>query len=141
MLCHFCHREAVRKCVSCGLGICPEHGERYCQVCSGAVFSKDQPSGQGEGKAYLQCPPKPQMETIYIDDDGPPECYRCQALARRVCQNCHNLFCQEHAGKGDWCDQCTKAGRLGNWLTVGIVVVLAGLSLLFYFLNQLPLPR
>src|SRR5206468_2250559 len=114
MICHFCTRETAVKCVSCGLAICGDHGARYCHVCSGAVFSKEVPPAQGT--AYLQCPPKPRMETIYIDDDGPPECYRCQGIARRVCQNCHNLFCREHGGKGDWCDLCTHSARVGNWL-------------------------
>jgi hypothetical protein len=132
MMCHFCSREAAGKCESCGLGICPNHGARYCQVCSEAVFCRETESGKG-GKAYLQCPPKPAIPTIYLDDDGPPECYACQGLAHKVCHNCHNLFCREHAGSGDWCGQCTRAARVGTWLTLGMVGVLAGLSLLFFF--------
>src|SRR5437667_3683628 len=139
MICHFCNQETAAKCVSCGLAICRDHGERYCHVCSGAVFSKEVPGA--EGKAYLQCPPKPRMETIYIDDDGPPECYRCQAMARRVCQNCHNLFCREHAGKDDWCDLCAKSARLGNWLATGIVAAVLGVALLFLALSQIPALR
>jgi hypothetical protein len=134
MICHFCNQETSRKCDSCGLAICSTHGERYCHVCSGAVFSKEVPGA--EGKAYLQCPPKPRMETIYLDDDGPPECYRCQALARRVCQNCLNLYCPEHAGTKEWCDQCAKAARVGTWLTAGVVTLIVGLTVLFYFLSQ-----
>jgi hypothetical protein len=136
MICHFCNRDAPAKCHSCGLPICPEHGSRYCQVCSEAVFSREKVTGEREGKAFLQCPPRPQMETIYLDDDGPPECYRCPALARKVCQNCHNLFCLDHAGKGDWCDRCTRAAKVGNWLTVAIVGVVAVLSLAYYLLSQ-----
>jgi hypothetical protein len=132
MICHFCNRETTRKCESCGLAICPDHGDRYCHGCSGAVFSKEVPGA--EGKAFLQCPPKPRMETIYLDDDGPPECYQCQGLARRVCQNCHNLYCAEH-GTAQWCDQCARAARVGTWLTVGIVAVLVGLTVLFYLLS------
>jgi hypothetical protein len=134
MICHFCNQETTRKCESCGLAICATHGERYCQVCSGAVFSKEVPGA--EGQAYLQCPPKPRMETIYIDDDGPPECYRCQGLARRVCQNCLNLYCPEHAGTKEWCDQCAKSARIGTWLAVGIFALIVGLTVLFYFLSD-----
>jgi hypothetical protein len=136
MICHFCNREAVAKCASCGLAICADHGKRYCQVCSNAVFSQEDASSERPGRAYLQCPPKPGMPTIYLDDDGPPECYRCQALARKVCQNCHNLYCREHAGKGEWCDQCTRGARFANWLTGAMVVTVVGSALLFYLLGQ-----
>ena len=130
MICHYCSQETTRKCASCGLAICPAHGDRYCHVCSEAVFSKKGPGS--EGKAFLQCPPKPRMETIYIDDDGPPECYRCQSLARRVCQNCLNLYCQQHAGTAEWCDQCAKAARFGTWLAVGMVGATVVLTAMFY---------
>jgi hypothetical protein len=136
MICHYCQREAAAKCVSCGLAICPDHGNRYCQVCSGAVFSREDHRFQREEKGYLQCPPKPRMETIYLDDDGPPECCKCQAFAKRVCQNCHNLFCREHIGKDDWCPDCIKASRIGTWLAVGMVASMAGLSLLSLFLGR-----
>ena len=140
MICHYCNQQAAGKCQSCGLAICPAHGERYCQVCSEAVFAP-QESSHGDGKAYLQCPPKPEIPTIYLDDDGPPECYRCQALARKVCQNCHNLFCREHAGKNGWCDQCTESARVGTWLATAIVGTLVGLALLCYLLNSQIGPR
>ena len=137
MICHFCTNEAAGKCASCGLGICPEHGGKYCRVCSGAVFSHETVTGERQEKGYLQCPPKPEMETIYIDDDGPPECYQCQGLARKICHNCHNLFCKEHAGQGDWCDRCTHSARVGTWVTAGVVAVIGGLSLVFFVLSRL----
>ncbi|HYV40062.1 MAG TPA: hypothetical protein VE988_30530 [Gemmataceae bacterium] len=141
MICHYCTREAARKCVSCGLAICSEHGNRYCHVCSGAVFSKDALTGEREEKGYLQCPPRPEMPTIYIDDDGPPECYRCQALARKVCQNCHNLFCLKHGGNKDWCDRCTEGARTATWVMTAIICAIVGLSLLFFLLSQTIAPR
>jgi hypothetical protein len=134
MICHYCNQEAAAKCVNCGLAICPAHGPRYCPVCSEAVFTTDLPGSHGQ--AYLQCEPKPRMQTIYLDDDGPPECYRCGAIARRVCQNCHNLYCREHAGTDQWCDQCARAARVGTWLTAGIVAVIVVLAVLFYFLGR-----
>jgi hypothetical protein len=136
MICHFCQREATGKCVSCGLGFCSDHGKRYCQVCSNAVFSEGTAPAPREGKGYLQCPPRPEMPTIYLDDDGPPECYRCQGLAFKVCQGCHNLFCRDHAGKGGCCEQCTKAARLANWVMAGIVCTAAGLALAYFLLSQ-----
>jgi hypothetical protein len=120
MICHFCNREASGKCASCGLAICAEHGDRYCQVCSEAVFSREKVTGEREDPGYLQCPPRPEMPTIYLDDDGPPECYQCQGLARKVCQNCHNLYCLEHAGQEGWCAKCSQAARIGYWIIIAI---------------------
>ena len=136
MICHFCSRDTAAKCVSCGLAICPDHGKRYCQVCSNAVFSRETVTGQREQKGYLQCPSKPQMPTIYLDDDGPPACYKCEALARKVCQNCQSLYCREHAGKGGGglCDQCAAASRVGTWVVLGMIGIIGGLSI-FCFLQ------
>jgi hypothetical protein len=136
MICHFCQHEAVGKCVSCGLAFCSDHGKRYCHVCSSAVFSREAVTGQRDEPGYLQCPPRPEMPTIYLEDDGPPECYRCLALARKVCQNCHSLYCLEHAGTGGFCDQCAKAAKVGNWVTIAIVGVMAALAALFYLLSH-----
>ena len=62
-------------------------------------------------------------------------------IARRVCQNCHNLVCREHLGKGDWCDLCTQSARVGNWLATGIVAAVLGVSVLFLLLSQSPALR
>jgi hypothetical protein len=136
MLCKFCTREAAGKCVGCGAAICPDHGQDYCPSCAGAVYSQDADPTVGHGKGYLQSPAKPRMETIYIDNDGPPSCYRCQALARKICQNCHQLYCPEHAGSADWCDQCAKSARAGTWWTLGILAGIAALAVLFFILSK-----
>src|SRR5262249_55203395 len=135
MICHYCNREALGKCISCGLAICPDHGNRYCKVCSNAVFSHETATGQREGKAYLQCPAKEPMPTVYIDDDGPPECYECQRLARRVCQTCHNLFCPLH-GHGDQCQTCHKASAVATWVTIAAITIICVLSLVFFLVNH-----
>jgi hypothetical protein len=141
MICHYCNREAPAKCISCGLAICPEHGTRYCHVCSGAVFSRERTEGEREEQLFLQCPPKPRMETIYLDDDdGPPECYCCPALARHVCADCHNLYCRDHAGVGQFCGRCAKGARLGNWIIAGILLAFAVLTGLVLLLNRNPGP-
>jgi hypothetical protein len=138
MICHFCNHEAAAKCVSCGLAICPEHGDRYCKVCSGAVFSREVMTGERAERGYLQCPIKPPMETIYLDDDGPPECYRCHGLARQVCQICHRIYCKDHAAKGNMCDACAKSARLGTWIALAILAVVSGMSVLFCLLSLKP---
>lgn len=134
MICHFCHRDAIRKCLSCGLAICPDHGDIYCRVCSEAVFAS---SPEATGRAYLQCPPRPQMQTIYLDDDDPPECYRCQALARKVCNNCLKLYCREHGGAPGWCDECTASARVGNWITAGMLALVLALAVLIYLFRPM----
>jgi hypothetical protein len=134
LICHYCNHEAHGKCASCGLAVCPAHGGRYCCVCSNAVFAVEKPEDPF-GRQFLQCPPKPQMQTIYLDDDGPPECYACQGIARKVCQNCHNLFCKEH-GKDGWCDECTKQARVGTWLTAGIVAAMFILAGVIYLVGS-----
>jgi hypothetical protein len=136
MLCKFCTKEAAGKCVGCGAGICRDHGQEYCPECAAAVYAQDADPTAGYGKGYLQSPAKPRMETIYVDDDGPPSCYRCQGLARKICQNCHQLYCPEHAGKGEWCDQCAKAARTGTWMMLGIVAAVVALALLFFFISK-----
>src|SRR5262249_20281233 len=116
MICSFCSKEAAGKCVGCGTWMCRDHGQEYCPNCSAGIYSREAEPTAGHGKGYLQSPSKPRMETIYIDDDGPPSCYRCQGLARKICQNCHQLVCPKHAVKGDWCDQCAQSARTGTWL-------------------------
>jgi hypothetical protein len=135
MLCKFCTSEAVGKCVSCGAALCANHGGEYCPSCTGAVYSRTADPTVGLGKGYLQSPAKPRMETIHIDDDGPPSCYRCQGLARKICENCHQLYCLEHAGSGAWCDQCAQSARRGTWLVLGILAGIAALTVLFFFLS------
>jgi hypothetical protein len=135
--CHYCEKEALDRCASCGLGMCADHGNRYCQVCSGAVFSRERETGERQEQLFLQCPPKPMMKTIYLDDDdGPPECYACSGLARHVCQNCHEIYCREHAGTGGHCDQCSKAARVGNWMIAGMLVVIGILTTVAFLVNQ-----
>jgi hypothetical protein len=135
MICAFCTNEAVGKCVGCGAAMCRDHQQEYCASCAAGIYSRQADPTVGHGKGYLQSPSKPRMETIYIDDDGPPECYRCQALARKICQNCHQLVCAEHAVKGDWCDQCAQSARLSTWMTLGILLGLTVLALGYFLLT------
>jgi hypothetical protein len=135
--CHYCSHDASARCTSCGLWICRDHGDKYCQVCSGAVFSKEKASDQREERLFLQCPPKPMMQTIYLDDDdGPPQCYACPSLARFVCQNCHALFCRDHGRKAGFCDACMKAARFGNWMIAALLLVLAIFAVVAFLVNQ-----
>jgi hypothetical protein len=136
MNCTVCGNEAIGKCVGCGAPLCRDHGPEYCPACAVGVFSREAAPTVGHGKGYLQSPEKPRMETIYIDDDGPPSCYLCQALARKICQNCHQLVCKEHVVKGDWCDQCARSARLGTWLTLGILGGVTALAVLFFVLSK-----
>src|SRR5689334_894887 len=111
MQCHECEAEAVGQCRVCGKGFCGGHGAELCRGCATAIVASEPHSRPTVKQAYLQCVSRPRMPTVYLDDDGPPECYRCQAYARFVCQNCHNLYCAEHAGNAQWCEQCVKQAK------------------------------
>lgn len=137
MICSFCSAEASRKCVGCGAAMCQAHGGEYCPTCASAVYSRQADPTVGHGKGYLQVPVTPRMKTIYIDDDGPPSCYRCEGLAKKICQNCHQLYCLEHAGSPEWCDECAKTARFGTWLVLGILGGVALLTVAFFLINKL----
>ena len=139
MLCDICQRPASCRCGTCNLYCCDDHGGERCFRCAGeltrveltvdperemGVWTADRYS-RPSGKGYLQCYSKPAMPTIYIDDDGPPECYECGALARQICSSCQNLFCPEHAGTKSICASCARSSLLGI-IVFGIMVVFLG---------------
>lgn len=123
MLCHVCEEPAAGKCKSCGLAYCGGHGCDYCRTCAVAIMPTGPGSSAFRQTGFLQCVSKPRMKTVYVDDDGPPECYECGGLARKICQNCQNLYCLEHAGKGEWCASCAKTAQ--SSLRLGLLVLLA----------------
>jgi hypothetical protein len=51
-------------------------------------------------------------------------------LANRLCRNCENLYCPEHAGRGDLCDSCTRSSRLAMWVMLGVLLVIVALALI-----------
>jgi hypothetical protein len=76
------------------------------------------------------------MPTIYLDDDGPPSCHVCDGLARLICENCHNLYCAEHAGRRGWCAECTRSGRTGMLLSLGVFAFIGMIFLLMLILDK-----
>jgi hypothetical protein len=145
MQCELCQREAAGACPACGATFCAAHAPQFCFRCASAVGAAVRPqpdsstaivAGDREprpaGKGYLQCTSRG-MPTIYVNDTGPPTCYRCQALARRICRNCQSLYCQEHAGGNDLCDICERSSRLGLYILVVVLVLLLTLLLLAWF--------
>jgi hypothetical protein len=135
--CELCERDAAGTCPACGAAFCAGHAPQFCFRCAAAIGAANRPpegpstavvSGDREprpsGKGYLQCVSRGRP-TIHVEDPGPPTCYRCQGLARRICQNCHGLYCQEHAGGHDLCDICARSARLGLIILVVVAVLLA----------------
>ena len=136
MQCELCQQEAVGACRACGTAYCAGHAPSFCFRCAAAVLADSHGKGnlrtavvsgdkhpRPAGKGYLQCVATGRP-TVHVEDPGPPACYRCGALARRVCRNCLALFCPQHAGGADVCDVCARSARLG-------LVVLLGLALVF----------
>jgi hypothetical protein len=145
MQCELCQHEAVTACEVCGTGFCADHISPFCFRCATAIKAARQDRGSSStaivsgdreprfsGKGYLQ-EDVPARPTVHVEDAGPPACYRCGGLARRLCQNCHNLFCPEHAGGSELCDHCARSSRLGL-LVVGGMLLLLGVLLLVIWL-------
>jgi hypothetical protein len=145
MQCELCQDEAVGSCRACGAAFCAGHAPAFCFRCAAAVRAA--PHGKGNlntavvsgdknprpaGKGYLQCTTTGRP-TVHLEDAGPPACHRCGALARRVCRNCQNLYCQDHAGGADVCDVCARSARLGLYILLGVALAF-GLLLLWGWL-------
>ncbi len=137
MQCHECDHEAVGKCRSCGRAYCGGHGADLCRSCAVAIVA-GQPAGSGSPRMiFLQCENRPRIPTIYLDDDpGPPSCYVCDGLARRICENCQLLYCSEHAGRAGWCLDCTRASRMALYVSLAIFGSIGGLLLVMYLLDK-----
>jgi hypothetical protein len=119
------------------LAFCGGHGADYCRRCAVAVTAPG-PVGLGPRQTgFLQCVSKPRMKTIHLDDEEPPSCHRCGGLARHICQNCHSLYCREHAGRQGWCDECTRAARNGLILSAAVFGFICVMGLLIVLLNWL----
>jgi hypothetical protein len=96
-----------------------------------AIYTTDKDS-QYAGKGYLQCYTDTYtgMVSIYVDDPEPPSCHECGKLARHICRNCHQVYCQDHRGGADLCRSCARSSLVGLWvagaalLVLGLLVVL-----------------
>lgn len=147
MLCVVCERVAAGWCQGCGALYCSDHGGGRCFRCAGAfigvepechppaapnaaIFTLDRQS-HWSGKGYLQCLGPSALPTVYVDDPGPPACHECGGLAKKVCSNCHTLFCGDHAGTAVLCRSCLRSSRLGM-AVLATVIVLLGLLMLLY---------
>ena len=124
MSCHVCGREAVGRCDNCGALYCAQHGDGNCVQCDTSIMAGD-PRGDrisAAPRAALQRPGwwRPQPAEGY----SPPACYECGGIAQRVCLNCRDRFCPDHAGGNGLCARCNQSSYLG-------IVVLAVVALIF----------
>jgi hypothetical protein len=71
------------------------------------------------------------------EDPGPPSCYRCGGLAKRICRNCENLYCGEHAGRSDLCDSCARSSWMALWIMLGVLIVILALVALPLLMDRL----
>jgi hypothetical protein len=135
MQCELCQQEAVGACRACGAAYCASHAPSFCFRCAVAIGADAYGKGnlntavvsgdktpRPSGKGYLQCTASGRP-TVYLEDSGPPACYQCGALARRVCRNCQALFCPDHAGGADVCAGCARSSRLGLFILLGLGLV------------------
>jgi hypothetical protein len=134
--CHECSGEAVGKCKSCGLAFCSGHGADLCRTCAVGFMELEPGRARPGVRVFLQCENRPRMPTVYLDDDGPPACHVCDGLARHVCENCHQLYCPEHAGRRGWCEECTRSSRAGLLLSLGVFGFIGVVLFLMYALEK-----
>jgi hypothetical protein len=146
MQCELCQQEAVGACRVCGAAYCASHAPSFCFRCAAAIGAAVHGKGnlntavvsgdkepRPSSRGYLQCTASGRP-TIYVEDAGPPTCYHCGALARRVCRNCQTLFCSNHAGGADVCESCARSSQLGLFFLLGLALVF-GLLLLWGWLK------
>ncbi len=140
MFCHECKQAAVGVCRSCGLAFCGGHGADYCKVCAVGIVPAGATGPRRVQTAFLQCENRPRMPTVYLDDEdpGPPSCYRCEGLARTVCEHCDQLYCAEHAGRRGWCDLCTRQAWASLKLTLGVLACIVAVFVVMFLLSLLP---
>ena len=139
MQCHACDRDAVGQCRNCGRAYCGGHGADLCRSCAVAIVASDPAGRRATRMVFLQCENRPPMPTIYLDDEdpGPPSCHSCAALARQVCEHCHQLYCPEHAGRAGWCVECMRGARVGLYISLVVFGLIGGLLLLMYLVERL----
>ena len=133
MSCHVCGQEAVGRCYNCGGLYCDKHGDGNCVRCATSVMAGDprQDRISAAPRGGLQKPGwwRPRPAAAY----APPACYHCQGIARRVCPNCQQCFCPEHAGKNGMCAQCSQSSFLGVVVLAVVVLILGALMLVGLF--------
>jgi hypothetical protein len=96
-----------------------------------AVYTVDRDS-RWAGKGYLQCSIEPKIPTVYLEDREPPSCAECGALARKICSNCLNLYCADHAGNKTLCRRCLNSSRVGLVILGIMGLAVAGLAVMWY---------
>ena len=124
MSCQDCGAEAVGRCYNCGALFCERHGNTNCIRCDGSFMAGDPRPDlvTATPRQVAQQPGwwRPQPAEAYT----PPACYQCQGIARRVCTNCQQRFCPEHAGRNGLCAECHQSSYLG-------IVILGAIGLAF----------
>jgi hypothetical protein len=54
-----------------------------------------------------------------------------------VCRNCENLYCLEHAGRGELCGRCTRSSWMAMWILMGVLLLLLAMALVPVLLEKL----
>lgn len=139
MNCHICGEEAVDRCYNCGELFCQLHGKINCIRCETGFMPGDRRADRISvvmlGKSARPGWWRPQEAEEY----DPPACYQCKGLARRICRNCRNVYCPEHAGKGGLSLACENSARLGAVIFMAValsIVALIAIGIFQPFLQQ-----
>lgn len=138
MNCHFCNREAVDRCFSCGELFCEEHGRVDCRRCETAIAPGDCRQDRVSARPLSPSARPGWWRPQPAEDFDPPACYECKGLARVVCRNCGSYYCWEHAGKNGLCAECARSSRIGTLILLIIFGLIAGMVVLSWLEVQLP---
>src|SRR5262245_21897072 len=131
--CHICGKEAVGRCFTCGNLFCHDHGETNCLRCETGIVEGDYRADR------VTVAPRPADRRAswwrpqVADDFEPPACYICHGLTRLVCRNGQSLYCPEHAGASGLCIRCDRSSRLGLYIFLGMLLLLALLAALGFW--------
>ena len=131
MSCHICGQEAIDRCYTCGQLFCGEHGRVNCIRCETGIAPADNRADRiSAGRLRDEKTGRVAWwRAQEAEDFEPPSCHICQGLARRVCRNCQQHYCAEHAGPSYLCQTCGRSSLLGIWCLLGGLAIMGGIVL------------
>jgi hypothetical protein len=122
--CHICGDEAVGRCYACGALFCAAHGDVNCTRCETGIVEGDFRADRITTAPRTSTARPAWWRPQRAEDFEPSACYICKGLARRVCRNCHEVYCPDHAGAAELCESCTRSSLLGLFILGGILLIL-----------------
>ncbi len=133
MSCHVCNAEAVGRCYNCGALYCDQHGDGNCVRCDTSIMAGD-PRPDRISAAPRGAVQRPGWwRPLPAEGYTPPACRDCGGIAHRVCPNCRQRFCPEHAGHNGLCARCNESSYLGIVVLAGVALILGALLLFGLF--------